>query len=144
MLRLDKTVGDDPAEKHLLSEWWDAVIKRRPIRCIQDQQFSRRSSMTWLRVSPACRKGSGGVLNLTNSECFLRSELAEQFVAESGAVSEVVQMSQTDLAWPTCVRRVAARLERFCAGHRSRFTPMHQVVTSFPDKVRRPVPIRTA
>jgi len=146
VLRLDKTVGDDPAEKHLLSEWWDAVTKCRPIRCIQDQQFSPTFVDDVAQgVVLACRQGLRGVLNLTNSECFLRSELAEQFVAESGAVSEVVQMSQTDLGFVD-LRPEKSSLESsaFVRATGVRFTPMHQVMTSFLDKVRRQVPIRTA
>jgi dTDP-4-dehydrorhamnose reductase len=146
VLRLDKTVGDDPAEKHLLSEWWDAVQARRPIRCIQDQQFSPTFVDDVARgVVLACRQELRGVLNLTNSECLLRSELAEQFVAESGAASEVVQVSQSDLGFAD-LRPEKSSLDssRFVRATGLRFTPMHQVMMSFLDKVRHLVPIGRA
>jgi dTDP-4-dehydrorhamnose reductase len=145
VLRLDKTVGDDPAEKHLLSEWWDAVQARRPIRCIQDQQFSPTFVDDVARgVVLACRRELRGVLNLANSECVLRSDFAEQFVAASGAVSEVVQMCQSDLGFAD-LRPEKSSLDSsaFVQATGLRFTPMHRVMTSFLDKVRQPLPIRT-
>jgi len=146
VLRLDKTVGDDPAEKHLLSEWWDAVQARRPIRCIQDQQFSPTFVDDVARgVVLACRQELRGVLNLTNSECWLRSQFAEQFVAESGAESEVVQVSQSDLGFAD-LRPEKSSLDSsaFVRATGLRFTPMHQVMTSFLDRVRHVLPIRMA
>ena len=100
VLRLDKTIGTVPDEKHLFSEWWAAASDRRPIRCIEKQWFSPTLVDDVARgVVAACQRGLHGIYNLAGSEVMSRVELAHRFVELSGLTVAIEEVSQRDLGF---------------------------------------------
>lgn len=100
VLRLDKTIGDDPAEKHMLSEWWTLAQQGGPIRCIQDQVFSPTLVDDVARgVLLACRSELTGIYNLAGPEPYGRADLAEKFVRRTGLPVRVTTATQQELGF---------------------------------------------
>jgi len=99
-LRLDKTVGDDPGEHHLLSEWWNLSREGRPIRCIEGQDFSVTLVDDVARgVLLACQRGLRGTFNLASPEHCTREELARRFLKAAGLSVPVTSVPQSELGF---------------------------------------------
>ena len=139
-LRLDKIVGDDPAERHLFSEWWGWITSGRPILCIDGQVISPTLVDDIARaVVRGCERGLRGVLNAANPEFFSREELARQFLAAVGREAEVVCQSQEALGFQD-LRPLRSYLDssQFVGATGMRWTPMRQVFTRFMERLRPP------
>jgi len=100
VLRLDKTVGADPGEKHLFSEWLTMAAAGCPIRCIANQVFSPTLVDDIARgVVAACRGRLSGVYNLAGPDAIARADLARQFVDLARLGGCVEEVSQHDLGF---------------------------------------------
>lgn len=85
-LRLDKIVGDDPAEETFFTQWFRLLQAGQPIVCIADSVLSP----TFVDdVAEAIRLGAShqltGVHHVANPEQFLRADLARLFCRAFGA-----------------------------------------------------------
>jgi dTDP-4-dehydrorhamnose reductase len=145
VVRLDKAVGDDPAERHLLTEWWDTAGTGRPVACIADQVFTPTLVDDAARgIIAACELGLRGVFHLAAPEVFTRDQLARQFFRVMGRPAIVVARPQADFAFAD-PRPQNSTLDasRFVAATGLRFTPMSAVMERFRVRLRiacRPVP----
>lgn len=98
MLRLDKVVGDDPQENHLLTEWYQTARKGQPILCIADQFLSPTLvDDVALAVLRTCECELRGIYHVANQEVFRRDELARQFLAALGLSERVILRTQDEL-----------------------------------------------
>lgn len=137
VLRLDKIVGDDPAEKHLFSEWRQLVAANRPIVCIQGQLFSPTLVDDVARAAIlSCELGLNGIYNVANPEFFSREELAQQFVSALDRKAEIVSKPQTAFTFLEH-RPLKSYLDatKFTARTGMRFTSMREVFRSFIGKL---------
>lgn len=97
VLRLDKIVGDDPLEKHMLSEWYQLIKEKRSIACIEEQLFSPTFVKDVAKaIVLSCQKKLTGLYNVANSEFFKRDELARHFVQAAGRKCEVISKPQEE------------------------------------------------
>lgn len=139
-LRLDKLVGDDPAQEHVLTEWHRWISVGRPVTCIADQLLSPTSVADAARaVVTACERGLSGTYHVANPEFFSREELARQFALASGrpALIEAKPLSSFPFDDP---RPLKTYLDgsRFAAATDFRFTSMRQVFRDFLARAARP------
>jgi dTDP-4-dehydrorhamnose reductase len=133
VLRLDKTVGADPSERHLLSEWWAAATRGCAIRCIANQLFSPTLVDDVGRgVVVACRRRLSGIYNLANAEAWSRADLARLFVGMAAPGTAIEEVSQHDLGFADLrPERTTLDSRAFVAATDVVFTPMQAVVGSF-------------
>ena len=97
VLRLSVTIGSDPSESHLLTQWYGWLEQGRPITCIKGQIFSP----TYVNdvaygIITTCEKNMKGLYNVTNPEFFSREELARQFINELGINEEVLTKDSSE------------------------------------------------
>jgi dTDP-4-dehydrorhamnose reductase len=138
VLRLDKAIGDDPAERHLFTEWWDTAGAGRPVACIAEQVFTPTLVDDAARgIVDACELGMRGVYHLAAPEVFARDQLARQFFRVMGEPAVVVARPQAEfgLADP---RPQDSTLDasRFVAATGLEFTPMAVVMERFRARLR--------
>jgi dTDP-4-dehydrorhamnose reductase len=133
VLRLDKTVGDDPAERHLFSEWWAAAANGCAIRCIEHQFFTPTLVDDIGRgIIGACRRRLSGIYNLANAETMSRADLARQFVEMAALGTAVEEVSQRDLGFADLrPERSSLDSRTFVAATEMEFTGMRTVLASF-------------
>jgi dTDP-4-dehydrorhamnose reductase len=147
VVRLDKIVGDDPAERHPFSEWWEAARTGRPVVCIANQVMSPTLVGDLARgIVTACRLGLRGVYNLTGPEFFPRDHLARHFFRIVGVPAEVVARPQAAFGFAD-PRPQNTYLDstRFTAATGMRFTTMSEVMRRFGARARgRPASPRAA
>src|ERR1039458_3140521 len=136
VLRLDKIVGDDPAENHLFSEWYRSMQGNQPITCIAGQVLSP----TYVGdvasgVIVACQQGLSGLYHLAGPEIFPREELARQFTRAVGQQSPIHSKSQEEFGFLD-KRPLKSYLDstRFVKATGMRFTPMRTVFNEFRQK----------
>lgn len=89
--RLDKVVGDNPAEHHLFSQWQGLLDAGQPIVCIEGMTVTP----TWVDdvargILLACERNLCGLYHIANPEFFTRYELALQFCRAAGRRPTVV------------------------------------------------------
>ncbi|MDP7017439.1 MAG: sugar nucleotide-binding protein [Pirellulaceae bacterium] len=133
IVRLDKIVGDRPAESHLFSEWRDLAKAGRNIVCIADQVLSPTLVDDVARaVIAGCQQGISGIWHLANPEQFLRADLAQLFVARSGSGVAVEEKPVGDFAFAD-VRLLRTFLDgsRFIAATGVEFTSMSVAIDRF-------------
>jgi dTDP-4-dehydrorhamnose reductase len=138
VVRLDKAVGDDPAERHLFSEWWDTVGAGRPVACIAGQVFTPTLVDDAARgIVAACELGLRGVYHLAAPEVFARDQLARQFFRVMGVPAVVVARPQFEFGFAD-PRPQNSTLDssRFAAATGLRFTPLATVMERFRARVR--------
>jgi len=132
-VRLSKVVGDDPGERHLLSEWYHALEEQRTIRCIEGQIFSPTFVEDVVKgIVVGCEQGLSGVYHLANPQPFARDELARQFVSALGRQAAIVCCPQREFGF---LERRAEKTfldsTKFMKATGMRFTPMPEVFRSF-------------
>ena len=133
VLRLDKVIGDDPAEFHLFTEWRSAVAEQRPVVCIQGQVFSPTLASDVARaIILACERGLSGVYNVANPEFFSRADLAREFLRAMAAEVEVIELPQETLGFSD-LRPLKTYLDphKFSNATGMRFTPVREAVERF-------------
>lgn len=132
-LRLDKIVGDDPAEETFFTQWFRLLKAGQPIVCIADSVLSP----TFVDdVAKAIQLGAlhrlTGVHHVANPEQFLRADLARLFCRAFGAPDHpVIEKSLSEFRF-TDARALKSSLDgsRF-----ARLTGMHH--TSMSDVLNR-------
>lgn len=135
VLRLSMIIGDDPAEKHLLAQWYSWVLDNKPITCIEGQVFSPTYVKDVAKGTiEALNKNLNGLYNLTNPEFFAREELARQFLITLNKDKEIniVIKPQEEFGFPE--RR---SLKSYLDGSKFNktigmcFTPVKEIFSAF-------------
>ncbi len=137
LLRLDKIVGDDPAENHLFSEWLHSCQMGQPLLCMANQIFSPTLVNDVARaIILGCAQGLTGLYHVANGEYFSRDELARQFLRILGRSADVVCKTQQELGF-TDRRPEKSYLDasRFREASGMSFTSMRQTLTQFKAKI---------
>ena len=133
VVRLDKVIGDDPAEAHLFSEWHAAAVAQRPVVCIQGQVFSPTLVSDVARaIILGCERGLSGVYNVANPEFFSRADLAREFLRALGGVGDVIERPQESLGFSD-LRPLKTYLDpsKFSNATGMRFTPVREAIQKF-------------
>jgi dTDP-4-dehydrorhamnose reductase len=133
VLRLDKIIGDDPREKHLLSEWQALARAGAPIECIAGQVISPTLVDDVARgIVAACALNLTGVYHLANPESIARSDLAAGFVEAIGLDARIVCREQSQFGFAD-LRPLQCSLDssRFIAATRLRFTPLREIFATY-------------
>jgi dTDP-4-dehydrorhamnose reductase len=135
--RLDRIVGDDPAEKHLFSEWYELIIREEPITCIADQILAPTLVDDVARaVIRGCELGLRGAYHVANAEFFARDELARQFARALGLPARIEARPQSSFGFlDRRPQRSYLNSARFIRATGFRFTSMGDVFTIFRDKL---------
>lgn len=131
--RLDKVIGDDPSEGHLLSEWYQCIQDTKPIFCIEEQIFSPTLVDNVAKaVLLGCRFGLKGIYHVANPEFFARTELARQFLLAIDQEGEVISKPQKEFNFDD-LRPPVTYLDstKFIQTTGMRFTSMKEVFSSF-------------
>jgi dTDP-4-dehydrorhamnose reductase len=133
VVRLDKIVGDDPAERHPFTDWWETARAGRPVVCIADQVMSPTLVDDLARgILTACRLGLRGVYNLAGPEFFPRDHLARHFFRVMGVPAEVVARPQAAFGFADPrPQNTYLDSSRFVAATGMRFTSMSAVMRRF-------------
>jgi len=137
-LRLDKIVGDDPAEETLFTQWLRLLKAGQPIVCIADSILSP----TFVGdVAEAIRLGAmhrlAGVHHVANPEQFLRTVLARKFCEAMGKPDHpVVEKPLTEFRF-TDARALKSSLNgsRFARLTGIQHTSMGDVLSRFRSKL---------
>ena len=138
VLRLDKTVGDDPAEHHLVTEFWKLAREGKTIRCIEGQDFSVTLVDDVARGTLlACERRLAGIYNVANPEHYTRVELARLFLEASGMSVPVEAVPQSQLGFAD-MRSLKSWLDstRLMQATGLAFTPVRTIFESFLQKTR--------
>ncbi len=133
VLRLDKMVGDDPADGHLFSEWHRCLRAQLPITCIADQILSPTLADDVGRaLILAAEHHLRGVYHLANPEAWDRAELAREFVRAAGSDVPVVARPMEEFGFDD-PRPLKSYLDgsRFIDTTGMRFTPMKEAIETF-------------
>jgi dTDP-4-dehydrorhamnose reductase len=133
LFRLDKVIGDDPAENHMFSEWYRWHLEGKPIICISDQLFSPTNVHDVARaIRIGCGQNLGGVYNIANPEFFTREELARQFFRILGAPARIICKTQEELNFvdlrPEKTYLDSSRFQRDAGFH---FTSVRETIQTF-------------
>lgn len=140
VLRLDKIVGDDPAEDHLFTEWLGWLQAGRPLQCIAGQIMSP----TFVKdigpaILSACTRSLTGLYHAANPEFFTRDELARQFLAILGRPGEIVCRPQEDFHFADPrPQKTYLDASKFLAATGMRFTTMRAVIRAFAGRIPAP------
>ncbi len=140
VMRLEKIIGDNPAENHFLTQCYKSISEDKPIVCIEGSVLSP----TWVNDVArgfvlACEMGLHGVFHVSNSEFFHRDELARQFCHALGIVPNVVTKPLAEFHFAD-KRALKSYLDgsRFANKTGLRFTSMREVFHQF---IRRLPPV---
>lgn len=139
VVRLDKIVGADPAERHPFTEWWELAGSGKPVVCIENQVMSPTLVDDLARgIVTASRAGLRGVYHLTGPEFFPREHLARHFLRAVGLPGKVVARPMREFGFAD-PRPLNTYLDssRFGAATGLRFTPMSAVMGRFAAAVGR-------
>ncbi len=133
LTRLDKIVGDDPAEHHMFSEWHRNVRAREPVVCMSGQVFTP----TYVNdiadaIILGCRLGLTGLFNVAAGEHFTREALARLFLQMLGEESPIVRKTQQELGFSDLrPERSCLDASRFVAATGMSFVSMREVISRF-------------
>ncbi|MGA2543408.1 MAG: sugar nucleotide-binding protein [Verrucomicrobiota bacterium] len=140
VMRLEKIVGDNPAENHFLTQCYKSISENQPIVCIEGSVLSP----TWVNdvargFVMACELGLNGMFHVSNSEFFHRDELARQFCLALGKSPNVVTKPLAEFHFAD-KRALKSYLDgsRFVQKTGLHFTPMREVFHQF---IRRLPPV---
>jgi dTDP-4-dehydrorhamnose reductase len=131
--RLDKIVGDQPAQKQLFAYWYQRLVKQEPITCIQGSLLSPTYVLDVAQgIVLAVQKKLSGIYHLSNSEFFYRDELARQFAWALGRPATIISQPLETFNFPD-KRALKSYLDgsRFAMVTGLRFTPMSTVFRKF-------------
>lgn len=137
MLRLDKVVGDDPADEHLFTEWYRWLRRGEPIVCMANNLIAPTHVDDVARaIQLCCERELSGTYNVANPEFFYRDELARQFLRILGCSGRVVCKSQEELNFAD-LRPEHTYLDstRFQRATGIRFTSMRETIEAFKAKL---------
>jgi len=98
ILRLDKIVGSSLHDKHLFSEWINCVRLNKPIRCLENQEFSPTYVEDIAKiVSLGISKKINGIYHCVNNEIWTRFDLATYFANQLKLDIDITSESLEDL-----------------------------------------------
>jgi dTDP-4-dehydrorhamnose reductase len=98
IIRLDKIIGDDPDEKHLLTEWDNQIKLRQPIKVLKNQYFSATNVDDVARALVlVCLFDLSGLYHFCNPEAVTRKDLAKLFVKLSGRRTKINELDYKEL-----------------------------------------------
>lgn len=140
IIRMNKVIGTDPRQHHLLSEFYGLVSRRQPIVCIENLWISPTCVQDVARaIVIGCRKGLQGVYHLANSEFFTRDELARQFCFALGVTPEVVCKPLEDFNFKDN-RALRSYLDgsKFVRATGMRYTTMREAFAEFIGRLEKP------
>lgn len=131
--RLDKVIGDDPAEPQMFTEWYQWYLQGKPIVCIANQLFSPTNVRDVARaIQAGCELGLTGVYNIANPEYFTREELARQFFRILGKKARIVCKTQEELKFIDLrPERTYLDSTRFQKAANFRFTSVRESILAF-------------
>lgn len=137
ILRLDKTVGADPRERHLFSEWWALVEAGRPIACIANQFFAPTLVTDVARgVLLACDRHLEGLYHVANPQGYYRDQLAREFLRTVRRSVPVDAKAQAEFGFADRrPQRTTLNSDRFRQAAQLEFTPMQQTLQRFADQL---------
>ncbi|MCX6992226.1 MAG: WbuC family cupin fold metalloprotein [Kiritimatiellaeota bacterium] len=137
LVRLDKIVGDDPAENHLFTEWYRWSQAGQPIVCMTNHIFSPTHVGDIAKaLILGCMQRLTGLYNVANNEYFARDELARQFFNILGREARIVCRNQAELGFLD-LRPEKSYIDasKFIGATGMHFTPMRQVMKQFRAKL---------
>jgi len=137
IFRLDKIIGDDPAEEHLLTEWYRLIEQKKTILCMKGQIFSPTFVNDIAKaVVLGCKKNLSGIYHIANSEFFSREELAKQFALALNKKADIVSKTQKEIKLLD-MRPLKSYLDstKFIKATGMRFTTMRGVFNNFINKL---------
>jgi dTDP-4-dehydrorhamnose reductase len=138
VVRLSKVVGTEPAERHLLSQWWQRVQQQQPIECVAGESFSPTlASDVATAIDGLIDHNASGLFHLAGAEGFHRDELARRFLDVMGANVPVVNQAPEHFGFseprPACSCLSNDKLVRATS---MRFTPVGEILHAFRDRFR--------
>ena len=138
VVRLSKVIGTEPAERHLLSEWWLRVQQQRPIECVAGESFSPTlASDVAVAVDGLIAHDASGLFHLAGAEEFHRDELARRFLEVVGADVPVVNHPAEHFGFteprPACSCLANDKLVRATG---MRFATVAGILRAFRDRLR--------
>ncbi len=137
-VRLDKVVGDDPAEPTLFTQWLGLLHGNSPIVCIADSVLSPTFVGDVVEaILLGARHGLSGVHHVANPEQFLRADLARAFREGLGAPDHPVEERALASFRFADARALKSSLNgsRFARLTGLRATPMREVIRRFRDRL---------
>ncbi|HXR08562.1 MAG TPA: sugar nucleotide-binding protein [Candidatus Acidoferrum sp.] len=140
VLRLEKIIGDNPAENHFLAQCYKSICANQPILAIEGAMLSPTWVMDVARgFVRSCEMGLDGLYHLSNSECFYRDELARQFCHALGKTPNVITKPLAEFHFAE-KRPLKSYLDgsRFVKKTGLHFTPVREVFHQF---IRRLPPV---
>jgi dTDP-4-dehydrorhamnose reductase len=139
IVRLDKVVGDEPSERHLLSEWYRSIRQRAQIACVDGQMFSPTLVDDVARaIISGCQRDLAGIYHVANSEFISRAGLARQFAETMGEEAVIESRPESEFGFLE-PRPARVRLDstKFVKETGIGFSPVRDVLKSFHRKARR-------
>lgn len=137
-LRLDKIVGDDPAEETLFTQWLRLVRENQPITCIADSELSPTYVGDVVEaVLLSAARSLTGMHHVANPERFLRIDLARAFCRSLGMPNHPIVERPLDAFRFTDARALKSSLDgsRFEKLTGIQHTPMATVLARFQRRV---------
>ena len=135
--RLDKIVGDNPADNQLFAHWHKRLSNNEPILCLEGSLLSPTYVMDVARaVVLAGEKGLVGIYHVSNSEFFYREELARQFCCALGEPANVISKPMSEFNFQDN-RALKSYLDgsRFVRATGMHFTSMREVFAKFSRRI---------
>lgn len=132
LLRLDKIVGDLPAERNFFFEWYNLIDREQPILCLDNIISPTFVKDIVQSIIICCEKGLQGSYNLANTEIFRREELARQFALALGKKGVIKLTSEKELNFHEHrPPRTFLNSTKFIKATNFEFTPMREVFIKF-------------
>jgi dTDP-4-dehydrorhamnose reductase len=140
IIRMNKVLGTDPKQHHLLSEFYSLIAQRKPIVCIQDLWISPTCVQDVVRaIVVGCQQRLTGIYHIANSEFFTRDELARQFCFALGVTPQVVCKPLQDFHFKDN-RALRSYLDgsKFVRATGMRYTTMREAFAEFIGRLKKP------
>lgn len=132
-LRLDKVVGDDPAEETLFTQWYRRLRDGQPVVCLAESVLSPTYVGDVARaILLAAERRLTGLHHVANPEQFLRRDLALAFAIALSLPANIVERPLAEFRFEDA-RALKSSLDgsRFAALTGFRATPMRDVFAEF-------------
>lgn len=132
ILRLDKIVGDLPAERNFFFEWYNLIEREQPILCLDNIISPTFVKDIARSIMICCEKGLQGAYNLANTEIFRREELARQFALALEKKCVIKLISEKELNFHEHrPPKTFLNSTKFIKATNFDFTPMREVFVKF-------------
>ncbi len=96
IIRLSKIFSTTPADNSLLSQWFNAILTGKIIRCASDQHFCPTLIDDVVQgIHKLLKKNASGIYHLCQPHKYTLSELLEEFIAHLKLVSPKISECKT-------------------------------------------------